>query len=256
HLLPRHDITCPKSRVYPLSLPENRAMDEYIEEAIHCFFEKKYGGLCPCIDYRGLNALTVRYPYPLPLVPAGLEQLRGAHLFTKLDLRSSYNQIRIKEDNEWKTAFHTSKGHYEYLIMTFGLTNTPAVFQSMINEIFKDVLDECHCLYRQHTYILLVLQRACHSPREKTGSGVASPQEQKQCKYRYCSREQHRWSKFLLLGGICPELTDSPVHRPYPLSMCPWVPTTPCFLLTSRQWTNGLSVARRSGKEFGSKAHT
>ncbi|KAK3525886.1 hypothetical protein QTP70_010942 [Hemibagrus guttatus] len=96
-------------------------------------------GLRPCIDYRGLNAITVRYPYPLPLVPAALEQLRGARFFTKLDLRSAYNLVRIREGDKSKTAFHPTHGHYEYLVMPFGLTNAPAVFQSLINEVFQDI---------------------------------------------------------------------------------------------------------------------
>ncbi|KAK3509395.1 hypothetical protein QTP70_033160 [Hemibagrus guttatus] len=101
---------------------------------------KKNRGLCPCIDYRGLNAITVRYPYPLPLVPAALEQFRGAKFFTKLDLRSAYYLVRIREGDEWKTTFYTTHGHYEYLIMPFGLTNAPAVFQSLINKVFQDIL--------------------------------------------------------------------------------------------------------------------
>ncbi|KAK3539704.1 hypothetical protein QTP70_012035 [Hemibagrus guttatus] len=104
------------------------------------FVGKKDGGLRPCIDYRGLNAVTIRYPYPLPLVPAALEQLRGARVFTKLDLRSAYNLVRIREGDEWKTAFHTTHGHYEYCVMPFGLTNAPAVFQALINEVFRDLL--------------------------------------------------------------------------------------------------------------------
>ncbi|KAK3538352.1 hypothetical protein QTP70_035208 [Hemibagrus guttatus] len=96
--------------------------------------------LRPCIDYRGLNAITVRYPYPLPLVPAALEQLRGARVFTKLDLRSAYNLVRIRKGDEWKTAFHTTHGHYEYCVMPFGLTNAPAVFQVLINGVFRDLL--------------------------------------------------------------------------------------------------------------------
>ncbi|KAK3527309.1 hypothetical protein QTP86_020238 [Hemibagrus guttatus] len=145
----------PRGRVYPLSLPEAKAMEEYIVEALAVghiqpstspaaagffFVGKKDGGLRPCIDYRGLNAITVRYPYPLPLVPAALEQLRGAEFFTKLDLRSAYNLVRICEGDEWKTAFHTTHGHYEYLVMPFGLTNAPAVFQSLINGVFQDIL--------------------------------------------------------------------------------------------------------------------
>ncbi|KAK3569830.1 hypothetical protein QTP86_005860 [Hemibagrus guttatus] len=148
----------PKSHMYPLSIPERRAMDEYIEEALSTgyirpstspvaagffFVEKKDDGLRPCIDYRGLNALTVRYPYPLPLVPAALEQLRGAMIFTNLDLRSAYNLIHIKEVYEWKTAFHTTSGHSEYMVMPYGLTNAPAVFQSLINKVYKDVPNKC-----------------------------------------------------------------------------------------------------------------
>ncbi|KAK3560250.1 hypothetical protein QTP86_004006 [Hemibagrus guttatus] len=104
------------------------------------FVGKKDGGLRPCIDYRGLNAITVCYPYPLLLVPAALKQLRGARFFTKLDLRSAYNLVRIQEEDKWKTAFHTTHGHYEYLVMPFGLTNAPVVFQSLINEVFQDIL--------------------------------------------------------------------------------------------------------------------
>ncbi|KAK3539118.1 hypothetical protein QTP86_025049 [Hemibagrus guttatus] len=141
----------PRWRVYPLSLPETKAMEEYIEEALAVghirpstspaaagffFVGKKDGGLRPCIDYRGLNAITIHYPYPLPLVPASLEQLREAKFFTKLDLRSAYNLVRIREGDGWKTAFHTTHGQYEYLVMPFGLTNAPAVFQSLINGVF------------------------------------------------------------------------------------------------------------------------
>lgn len=126
-------------------------MEKYIEEALAAgyihpstspaaagfFFEgKKDGGLRPWIDYRGLNAINaIRYPYPLLLLLATLEQLPLAKIFTKLDLRNMYNLIRIKEGDEWKTVFHTTSGHYEYLAMPYGLTNAPAVFQSLINEI-------------------------------------------------------------------------------------------------------------------------
>lgn len=125
-------------------------MEEYIEEALSSgfirsstspaaagfFVEKKDGRLRPCIDYRGLNNVTLKFRYPLPLVPSALEQLREATIYTKLDLRSAYNLIRIKEGDEWKTAFLTTRGHYEYQVMPYGLANSPAVFQSFINEIF------------------------------------------------------------------------------------------------------------------------
>ncbi|KAI2646332.1 Transposon Tf2-9 polyprotein [Labeo rohita] len=147
----------PKSRVYPLSRTEDQAMEEYINEALDSgiihpstspaaagffFVGKKDGGLRPCIDYRGLNNVTVKFRYPLPLVPPALEQLREATIYTKLDLRSAYNLIRIKEGDEWKTAFLTTRGHYEYQVMPYGLANAPAVFQSFINEILKEFMNK------------------------------------------------------------------------------------------------------------------
>ncbi|KAK3544783.1 hypothetical protein QTP86_027479, partial [Hemibagrus guttatus] len=152
-LLPNTSL--PKGRIYPLSLPESKAMEDYIEAALAAghirpstslvaagffFVGKKDEGLRPCIDYRGLNTITVRYPYPLPLVPAVLEQLRGARVFTKLDLRSAYNLVHFHKGDEWKTAFHTTHGHYEYRVMPFGLTNAPAVFQALINGVFQNLL--------------------------------------------------------------------------------------------------------------------
>lgn len=97
------------------------------------FMEKKGGGLRPCIHHQGLNQCTVRYCYPLPLVPAAIEQLRSAKVFTKLDLRSAYNLVSIGDGDEWKTAFSTTAGNYEYLVMLYGLSHTPSVFQCLIN---------------------------------------------------------------------------------------------------------------------------
>lgn len=84
----------------------------------------------------------MKFCYPLPLVPSALEQLWEATIYTKFDLWSAYNLIRIKEGDEWKTAFFTTRGHYEYQIMPYGLANSPAVFQSLINEIFRDLLNQ------------------------------------------------------------------------------------------------------------------
>lgn len=77
---------------------------------------KNGGGLQPCIDYHGLNCISVRYPYPLPLIPASLEQLHTACIFTKLDLKSAYNLMRICKGDEWKTAFSTTLGHNQYSV--------------------------------------------------------------------------------------------------------------------------------------------
>ncbi|KAG1927373.1 retrotransposable element [Pimephales promelas] len=151
-----------RGRIFPLSQPESEAMKTYIEEQLSkgfirpstspasagfFFVKKKDGGLRPCIDYRSLNEIIVKFRYPLPLVPAALEQLRTAKYFTKLDLRNVYNLIRIREGDEWKTAFSTTTGHYEYTVMPFGLANSPSVFQSFVNEIFRDMLNRNLIVY-------------------------------------------------------------------------------------------------------------
>ncbi|KAL0154119.1 hypothetical protein M9458_050578 [Cirrhinus mrigala] len=154
--------TPPKGRVYPLSQPESEAMNTYIQEELakgfirpstspasagFFFVKKKDGGLRPCIDYRALNDITIKYRYPLPLVPPALEQLRTAKIYTKLDLRSAYNLIRIREGDEWKTAFSTASGHYEYRVMPFGLANSPSYFQAFVNEVFRDMLNRWVIVY-------------------------------------------------------------------------------------------------------------
>lgn len=105
------------------------------------FVEKKDHSLRPCVDYRELNKITVKKRYPLPFVPELFQRLGTAVIFTKLDLRGAYNLIHIREGDEWKTAFRTRFGHFEYLVMPFGLCNSPATFQHFVNDIFCDYLD-------------------------------------------------------------------------------------------------------------------
>ncbi|KAJ1576003.1 hypothetical protein NDA11_005725 [Ustilago hordei] len=104
------------------------------------FVPKKDGGLRLCVDYRGLNEITVKNRAPLPLIEEQLFLLRKARIYTKLDLRAAYNLIWIAKGDEWKTAFGTQLGLYEYLVMPFGLANAPAHFQSFINDIFQDII--------------------------------------------------------------------------------------------------------------------
>ncbi|UTT90637.1 hypothetical protein NDA17_001263 [Ustilago hordei] len=104
------------------------------------FIPKKDGGLRLCVDYRGLNEITVKNRAPLPLIEEQLFLLRKARIYTKLDLRAAYNLIWIAKGDEWKTAFGTQLGLYEYLVMPFGLANAPAHFQSFINDIFQDII--------------------------------------------------------------------------------------------------------------------
>uniref|UniRef100_A0A8C7WWZ3 Gypsy retrotransposon integrase-like protein 1 n=1 Tax=Oryzias sinensis TaxID=183150 RepID=A0A8C7WWZ3_9TELE len=152
--------TIPKGRLYPVSAAERQALNDYIDNSLAAglirpsssaagagffFVGKKDGSLRPCIDYSALNDITIKNRYPLPLMSSVFDQLQQAKVFTKLDLRSAYHLVRIREGDEWKTGFNTPRGHYEYLVMPFGLTNVPAVFQAMINDILRDFLD--HFVY-------------------------------------------------------------------------------------------------------------
>ncbi len=152
----------PHGKIHPLSLPEQKAMDEYIDEALQqgyihpstspatlriFFVAKKNGGLRPCIDYRAFNKITVKFRYPLPLISAAFEHLHRATFFTKLDLRNAYNLIWIREGDESKTAFVTPTGHYEYLVMPYGLVNAPSVFQDFMYEVLQEYLHRFVLVY-------------------------------------------------------------------------------------------------------------
>jgi hypothetical protein len=94
-----------------------------------------------CVDYRALNKFIIKNRHPLPLIDKTIDRLAGIKVYIKLDLRDVYHRIRIKPGDEWKTAFRTRYGHYEYIIMLFGLTNAPATFQAYINEALDGYLD-------------------------------------------------------------------------------------------------------------------
>ena len=150
-------------KVYPLSPNEQKELDEFLEENLRTgrirpskspmaspvfFIKKKDGSLRLVQDYRALNAITIKNRYPLPLISELVNQLRGAKYFTKLDVRWGYNNVRIKGGDEWKAAFRTNRGLFEPLVMFFGLTNSPATFQTMMNDIFRDLIAQGSvCVY-------------------------------------------------------------------------------------------------------------
>ncbi|GKU09172.1 unnamed protein product, partial [Fusarium langsethiae] len=146
----------PFQKIYNLNEMELTTLKEYLEEELRkgniresssaagfpvMFVPKKNGKLRLVVDYRRLNALTIKDRTPLPLITELKDRLQGKQVFTALDLKGAYNLIRIKKGDEWKTAFRTKFGLFEYLVMPFGLTNAPATFQRMINNVLRQYLD-------------------------------------------------------------------------------------------------------------------
>jgi hypothetical protein len=144
-----------RTKIYPMSPNEQEELNRFLEENLRkgyirpsksplaspvFFVKKKDGKLRFVQDYRRINEYTIKNRYPLPLVADIVNQLRKAKIFTKFDVRWGYNNIRIKEGHEWKAAFATNRGLYEPLVMYFGLTNSPATFQALMNSIFADLI--------------------------------------------------------------------------------------------------------------------
>jgi len=152
----------PLGTIYPLSAKELEELREYIRKAKAngwirdsvspigapiLFVPKPDGTNRLCVDYRGLNGVSIKNRHPLPLISEILDRLVGCQWFTKLDLKDAYHRIRIRKGDEWKTAFRTRYGLYEYLVMPFGLANAPATFQAYINKALGNYVDTICVVY-------------------------------------------------------------------------------------------------------------
>ena len=146
-----------KTRVYPLFRNKKEEVQKFVNEhlkkeyirsskspqiSLVFFVNKKDGGKYMVMDYRRLNKQTIKNNYPLPLITNLVDSMGNKRVFTKMDLQWGYNNVRIKEGDEWKAAFTTHVGSYEPVVMFFGMTNSPAIFQDMMNEILRDMINE------------------------------------------------------------------------------------------------------------------
>jgi hypothetical protein len=114
----------------------------YKSGAQHVFVKKKDGTLRLCIDFRQLKKVTIKNKYPLLRIDDLFDQLKNAKIFPKIDLRSGYQQVRIKDEDINKTTIRTRYGHYEFIVVPFGLSNAPTVFMCLMNGVFKEYLDK------------------------------------------------------------------------------------------------------------------
>jgi len=152
----------PVGTIYSLSKFKQEALKEFIDEnltngfirstssphgALVLFVKKKDGSLWLCVDFRGLNKITKKDRYPLPLISDLLDSPCKARIYTKINLQHTYHLVRIAEGDKWKTAFQTHYGAFEWSVMLFGLTNAPAAFQRFMNNVFSDLLDVCIVVY-------------------------------------------------------------------------------------------------------------
>jgi hypothetical protein len=152
----------PHRAIYRMSYEEMNELKRQLADLLHkgfirpstspfgapvLFVHKKEGTLRLCVDYRALNKITIKNRYPLPRIDELMDRLVGSCYFTKIDLYSGYHQIRIKPEDIPKTAFRTRYGHYEFLVLPFGLTNAPATFMTLMNDVFRKYLDQFVIIY-------------------------------------------------------------------------------------------------------------
>jgi len=151
------DFKISKARVYSLSRNKKKEVQKFVDKHLRkeyirpsklpqtllvFFVGKKDGGKRMVMDYKRLNKQTIKNNYPLLLITDLVDSMGNKRVFTKIDLQWGYNNVRIKKGDEWKAAFTTHVGSYEPVVMFFGMTNSPAIFQGMMNEILRDMINE------------------------------------------------------------------------------------------------------------------
>ncbi len=154
--------------IYNLSHYEIPTFCEYIDENLEkgfvwhskssasapiLFVKKKDEFLRICVNYHGLNQLTIKNWYVLPLILRLLDQINSTKVYTKIDLRGAYNLVHIKKGDKWKTKFRTCYGHFKYFVMPFGLSNAPTIFQHPMNDVFCEYLDDFVVCYINDIFI-------------------------------------------------------------------------------------------------------
>ncbi|KAF5093235.1 hypothetical protein DV451_005176 [Geotrichum candidum] len=217
-----------------MSAAENAALNKEIDKLLQqgaivpssspfsapvLFVKKKDGSLRLCVDYRMLNNRTIRNRFPLPVIDDLIDSLGGAKYFSKLDLMAGYHQIRIHPKDEYKTAFSTRSGHYQFRVMPFGLTNAPATFQSFMNHILAPHLHDFVVVYlddiliysktkeehRRHVQLVLDILKANKLIAKKSKSNHPQTDGQTERLNRtlnnllraYCFNEHNNWTNYL-----------------------------------------------------------
>ncbi|KAF8753952.1 hypothetical protein RHS01_06575 [Rhizoctonia solani] len=234
--------------IYGMTDAESKALKQHIDEELATgkirpstssagapvmFVKKSDGSLRLVVDYRKLNDVTHKNVYPLPRQDDLMAKLRHAKMFTKLDLRWGYNNVWIKEGDEWKTAFRTKYGLFEYLVMPFGLTNAPAAFQHFMNDLFRDLIDATVVIYlddilifsedprsTQNTQAGPGLFRVCQLPQafhSQLQHGCAPPTQphQKESPWSWDVLEEQAFQELKALVTKAPVLIHSNPNLPY-----------------------------------------
>ncbi|GBG65501.1 hypothetical protein CBR_g51095 [Chara braunii] len=210
------------------------------------FVPKKEGELRMCIDYRGLNAITVKNAEPLPRIDDLLDRVQGCKYFWKIDLKLGYHQIEVHPDDQYKTAFRTRYGHYEFIVMPFGLTNAPATFQRCMNDLFRPWLDRFVVVYLDD---ILVFSRTL---QEHEGYLRQVLEKLREANFKI-NAKKCEWAKtqVLYLGhvldrdGIKPEDSKIAMIRDWP---------TPCTLTELRSFLGLANYYRKFVRNFSTIA--